>query len=139
MHRWAIVSLVVALSSGSVAHAQSRGMVLMTVTGAGGGFGVGLWLGLSAFDDAVNSDRKVWTSAIAGAGAGAVAGYLIGRARSERTRPSPSARGIPRERGESADPRVLEQLAKTIRFDRGLLPSDSRSLRSLVRQLATTP
>ena len=79
-----------------------------------------LWLGVSAFDDAVNSDRKAWTSAIAGAGVGAVAGYLIGRARSERTRPSASARAIPNERRESTDPRVLEQLAKTIRFERGV-------------------
>ena len=52
-----------------------------TIGGAGAGFGVGLWAGLSAFDDAINSDRKVWTSAVVGAAVGAVGGYLIGKSR----------------------------------------------------------
>ena len=137
MYRWAIISLVVALSSGSVAHAQNRGVVTITVAGAG--FGFGLWLGLSAFDDAVNSDRKVWTSAIAGAGVGAVAGYLIGRARSERSRPAVSALAIPDERRDSIDPRVLAQVAKTVRFDRGLVQDDQQSIRLLIQQSLTTP
>ena len=87
MSRVLVGTLIIALSSASVAHAQngtedrSRGRVLWTVAGGGAGFGVGLWAGLTAFDDAVNSDRKVWTSAVVGAGIGAVAGYLIGRAR----------------------------------------------------------
>jgi hypothetical protein len=115
------VSLIVALSSVSVAQAQSRGEVLWTVSGAGAGFGVGLWTGLSAFDDAVNSDRKVWTSAIVGAGAGAVAGYLIGRARSDRSHPSTAARASNRERQETLDRRLLDQLAKSIRLDRTLI------------------
>jgi len=139
MYRWAIIGLAVALSSGSVAHAQNRGVVTITVAGAGAGFGVGLWLGLSAFDDAVNSDRKVWRSAIAGAGVGAVAGYLIGRARSERSRPAVSARAIPNERRDSIDPRVLEQVTKTVRFDRGLVQGDQRSIRLLIQQSLTTP
>ena len=118
MYRWMVVSLVVALNSVSVAQAQSRGPVLWTVSGAGAGFGIGLWAGLSTFDDAVNSDRKVWTSAIVGAGVGAVAGYLIGRARSDRNRPSPAARAINRARQEAFDRRLLDQLAKSFRFDR---------------------
>lgn len=71
----------------SIAHAQSRSpqtpraTVAWTIGGAGAGFGVGLWAGLSAFDDAINSERKVWTTAIVGAAVGAVGGYLIGRAR----------------------------------------------------------
>jgi len=51
-----------------------------TAAGAGGGFVVGLLIGLSKYDDAINSDRKVWTAAIAGAAAGAVGGYFAGRA-----------------------------------------------------------
>jgi hypothetical protein len=75
----------------SVAHAQSRSpqtsraTVTWTIGGAGAGFGVGLWAGLSAFDDAINSERKVWTTALVGAAAGAVGGYLIGRARARNS------------------------------------------------------
>jgi hypothetical protein len=71
----------------SIAHAQSRSArtpratVTWTIGGAGAGFGVGLWAGLSAFDDAINSERKVWTTAVVGAAVGTVGGYLIGRAR----------------------------------------------------------
>ena len=53
---------------------------ILTISGAAGGFASGLFVGLSAFDDAVNSDRKVWTTSIVGAGAGAIGGYFIGRA-----------------------------------------------------------
>jgi len=68
MYRWMVVCLIVALNSISVAQAQSRRPVIWTVSGAGAGFGISLWAGLSAFDDVINSDRKVWTSAIVGAG-----------------------------------------------------------------------
>jgi len=53
--------------------------VLWTVVGAGAGFAAGVFLGLNKFDDAIDSDRKVWTTAIVGAAAGGVAGALIGR------------------------------------------------------------
>jgi hypothetical protein len=49
-------------------------VVLTCVGGAGAGFGVGLCAGLSAFDDAINIERKVWTTAVMGAAAGAVGG-----------------------------------------------------------------
>lgn len=81
----------------STAHAQARsgssgrGTVIWTIAAAGGGFGVGLWAGLTKFDDAINSDRQVWTSAVVGAAVGAVGGYLIGRARAGRSRSNPSS------------------------------------------------
>jgi hypothetical protein len=58
-----------------------------TAVGAGAGFGLGLYAGLAAFDDAIDSDRKVWTAAIASAAGGAVIGYLVGRARGHREGP----------------------------------------------------
>lgn len=92
MARMLVTSWIVVLISGPVAQAQGRtagnrrAVVLWTVSGAGAGFGVGAWAGLTAFDDAVNSDRKVWTSAIVGTGVGALAGYLIGRSLGARDR-----------------------------------------------------
>jgi hypothetical protein len=53
--------------------------VVWTLVGIGAGFGAGLFLGLNAFDDAVNSDRKVWTSALVGAAAGGLACNLLSR------------------------------------------------------------
>jgi hypothetical protein len=53
--------------------------VLWTVAGAGAGFAAGVFIGLNKFDDALYSDRKVWTSAIVGAAAGGVAGALLSR------------------------------------------------------------
>jgi hypothetical protein len=57
-----------------------------TSVGTAAGFGAGLYLGLVAFDDARNSDRKVWTSAVVGAGVGALAGYLVARIRRDDRR-----------------------------------------------------
>jgi hypothetical protein len=53
--------------------------VVWTLVGIGAGFGAGLFLGLNAFDDSINSDRKVWTSALVGAAAGGLAGALLSR------------------------------------------------------------
>jgi hypothetical protein len=58
---------------------SSTKRVVWTLVGIGAGFGAGLFIGLNAFDDAVNSDRKVWTSAIVGAAAGGLAGGLLSR------------------------------------------------------------
>jgi hypothetical protein len=62
--------------------------VAWTVAGAGVGFGLGLWTGLTAFDDAVDSNRKVWTTAVACAAAGGGLAYLVQRT---RHRPHPAA------------------------------------------------
>ena len=53
--------------------------VAWTVIGAGLGFGLGLAIGLQQFDDAINSDRKVWTTALVTAAAGGIAGNLLSR------------------------------------------------------------
>jgi hypothetical protein len=66
---------------GSSSGARESRTGLWTTVGAGAGFGAGLWFGLRAFDDSINSDRKVWTTAIASAVGGAVVGYLVSRGR----------------------------------------------------------
>jgi hypothetical protein len=57
---------------------------IFTLAGGGGGFAVGAFAGLAAFDDAINSDRKVWTTAALSAVGGAVGGYFLGRALDKR-------------------------------------------------------
>jgi hypothetical protein len=89
----AIVSFLLSAvpSAQSVTPSQSNPSqtTLWTAVGAGAGFGAGLWIGLTAFDDAVNSDRKVWTTAVLSAAGGGILGYLISRNRSapQRARP----------------------------------------------------
>jgi hypothetical protein len=58
--------------------------ITLSFTGGGAGFAIGLFGGLAAFDDATNSDRKVWTTAILSAAGGAVGGYFLGRALDKR-------------------------------------------------------
>ena len=58
---------------------SSSKRVIWTLVGIGAGFGAGLFIGLNAFDDAVNSDQKVWTSALVGAAAGGLAAGLLSR------------------------------------------------------------
>lgn len=60
-------------------NSSSSKRVVWTFVGIGAGFTAGLFIGLHAFDDAINSDRKVWTSAIVGAAAGGVAAGLLSR------------------------------------------------------------
>jgi len=89
--RLAIVLLVWSTLSSSAqaqpAPSLSSRTALWTSVGAGAGFGIGLFAGLTAFDDAINSDRKVWTSAIVGAAAAGTLAYLLTR---RRRHPSPS-------------------------------------------------
>lgn len=53
--------------------------IAWTLVGAAGGFAAGLFIGLNQFDDAINSDRKVWTAALVGAAAGGIAGNILSR------------------------------------------------------------
>jgi len=68
-----------ARQSGSGAH-PGRTALRVTI-GAGAGFGVGLLAGLAAFDEARYSERKIWTTAVAGGVAGGVLAWLLGRDR----------------------------------------------------------
>jgi hypothetical protein len=53
--------------------------VVWTLVGIGAGFGLGIWAGLTAFDDSINSDRKAWTTVAIAAAAGGVAGALLSK------------------------------------------------------------
>jgi hypothetical protein len=91
-----LASASVSADSGSQAPSSSRSSgkrVAWTIIGAAAGFGAGVFLGLNAFDDAVNSDRKVWTTAIVGAAAGGLAGGFLSRSvgRQPRTAAAPAA------------------------------------------------
>jgi hypothetical protein len=71
--------------------AGTRGRVLGTVIGAAAGFGAGLLIGLAAYDDAVNSERKIWTLTAVTTAAAAGAGYAIGAGLTRRAKSSPAA------------------------------------------------
>ena len=112
----AALALLLTLATPNLVHAQpSRSAgnhaIGWTVVGAGVGFGIGLTAGLAAFDDAINSDRKVWTTAIVGAAVGGTLGYLIGR-RHQRPAPSPSPTRT--RRPATLDDREITQLADSL-------------------------
>jgi len=108
-------NLLLVLSTPQLVQAQppqspSNHAVLWTIVGSGAGFGIGLTAGLAAFDDAINSDRKVWTSAIVGAAVGGTVGYLIGRR--HHRQPLTASRAVPtRQPGVTLGDREIEQLA----------------------------
>jgi hypothetical protein len=64
---------------------SSKGRWIGLAAGAGAGFAAGVWFGLSRFDDSINSDRKVWTSAIVGAAAGGLGGFFLGKSFDRRS------------------------------------------------------
>ena len=91
-NRLAIITALVLLTSTSTLAQQSapkreeshKYRTILTLAGGGGAFALGVFVGLNAFDDAVNSDRKLWTTAALSAAGGAVGGYFLGRAFEER-------------------------------------------------------
>jgi hypothetical protein len=52
---------------------------IFTSLGTGGGLTLGLFAGIALFDDAIDSNRKVWTLATISTIGGGVGGYLLGR------------------------------------------------------------
>src|SRR5262245_58918709 len=87
-----IASLLLVLLFGNHVYSQApaattkshKYRTVFTLVGAGGGFALGVFAGLAAFDDSVNSDRKVWTTALVSAAGGAIGGYFIGRSLDNR-------------------------------------------------------
>jgi len=63
---------------------SSKYRKIFTIAGGGAGFALGMFVGLSAFDDAVNSEKKTTTAAIVGGAGGAVGGYFLGRGLDKR-------------------------------------------------------
>jgi hypothetical protein len=92
--RWILYILLVGVTSTSAFGQQSsppsgeshKYRTILTLAGGGGGFAVGLFTGLAVFDDATNSDRKVWTTAILAGVGGAIGGYFLGRALDRRSK-----------------------------------------------------
>jgi len=93
--------------SAAVPGSGSGKRIAWTIVGAAAGFGAGLFLGLNQFDDAINSDRKVWTTALVGAAAGGIAGGLLSRSVGRAPRVT-AAPGLPRQ---SELPRVSWSIA----------------------------
>ena len=99
--------------------------VVWTLVGIGAGFGAGVFIGLHAFDDAINSDRKVWTSAIVGAAAGGLAAGLLSR--NVGRVPAVHARG-------SSGPRVDQRIAPSM-SGLPVMSADDEMLRRRVREI----
>ena len=102
MSRCFAVVLIALLSYGSSVAADTTEAAqgrdfrpIWTVIGAAAGFGLGAWIGLTKFDDAINSDRKVWTTAIVGAAAGGVLGFLLDRHQSRSANPFRTSSSAP--------------------------------------------
>lgn len=60
----------------SEVHSSKKNHKWLIAVGAGAGFAVGLLIGFSAFDQAINGEQKIWTSAAVGAAAGGAGGWL---------------------------------------------------------------
>lgn len=103
----ALLTLTLAGAMPAAAQAQSQSStvsgrrVTWTLIGGGIGFGGGVLLGVAKFDDAINSDRKVWTTALVSAAGGAVLGNLLSRPRRPRRPGPPPAPGAPADQGDS--------------------------------------
>ena len=87
-----LVSSTVLRADDDRAAARDRGFKpVWTTIGAGAGFGLGVWAGLTKFDDAIHSDRKVWTTAIVSAAVGGVLGFVVDRRQARSASPSLTA------------------------------------------------
>jgi hypothetical protein len=92
--RWVLCILLVGVTSTSAFGQQSsppsgeshKYRTILTLAGGGGGFAIGLFAGLAVFDDATNSDRKVWTTAILAGIGGSIGGYFLGRSLDRRNK-----------------------------------------------------
>ena len=62
---------------------KKKGRLWLIPVLAGAGFAAGTYVGFSAFDEAINSDQKIWTTAAIFSVGGGIAGWLIGRPKTE--------------------------------------------------------
>ena len=101
MKKTIVMILLVLVTFSSILRAddpqpKKKGHLWLIPVLAGGAFAAGTFVGLSAFDDAVNSDQKVWTTATLFGVGGGIAGWLIGRPKSEHTQ----SYGLPAQKFE---------------------------------------
>jgi len=83
--RAGFAALLMLVLTATLAHSQPAAAppvhknhaITWTAVGAGAGFALGTLAGLGMFDDAINSDRKVWTTAVGSAAAGGVVAFLL--------------------------------------------------------------
>jgi hypothetical protein len=93
------IALLALLVSSSAVHADDATAAararsfkpVWTAIGAGAGFGLGVWVGFRKFDDAIYSERKIWTTAIVSAAIGGVLGFLVDRRQARSSNPSLTA------------------------------------------------
>ena len=104
-----LVGMLMLATTAAPVEARSRGSktALWTVVGAGAGFGCGLFIGLAVFDDAISSERKIWTTALASAAAGGALGYFLSHGKGNR---GPSPTRLPRRLSD----REVGALARTV-------------------------
>ncbi|MGE0815405.1 MAG: hypothetical protein AB7O28_23655 [Vicinamibacterales bacterium] len=115
MRRSIVAVLIGVVCAAGPVEARDAATVAWTAVGAAAGFGVGLLGGLRAFDDAVHSDRKVWTTAVIGGAVGAVVGFSIGHER-QRRRAHPSMSGDRVGRRSALEAALLRELARGVRL-----------------------
>jgi hypothetical protein len=65
-------------------------VIKWTLIGAAAGAAAGFGLGFRWYDDAVYSERKIWSSTVLGGGVGGAIGFGIGRWRAHRPAPAPA-------------------------------------------------
>jgi threonine/homoserine/homoserine lactone efflux protein len=90
----ALLLFAPAVARAQPSHDPSRHSPAWIAVGAGAGFGLGMWTGLTAFDDSINSDRKVWATAIVSAAGGGLIAYLLTREKRSTGRQGRRARKV---------------------------------------------
>ncbi len=101
--KWVGIGVLVLLTAGEsfaqqtapITNSSQKYRAIFTPAGAAGGFTAGLFIGLAKFDDAINSDKKVTTTALVGAAAGGIGGYFVGKIFDKR-RDRSRAQGVTR-------------------------------------------
>jgi hypothetical protein len=89
---WIVLVLILGFLIGGIpskSHSENaepvkkKGHMWLIPVLAGAGFAAGTFVGLSAFDDSINAEQKIWTTAALFSVGGGIAGWLIGRPKKE--------------------------------------------------------